>query len=118
VTVTAGDTDAEVEVRVLDEGAGIDPDEAGRLFDLYYRSPRTARTTAGAGIGLFVCRGLVTAMGGRVWASPRPDGGSEFGFSLVRCDDDRVLSEAQAESQAESSGWSRSEATGVSGRPA
>jgi two-component system phosphate regulon sensor histidine kinase PhoR len=98
VTVTAQDTDAEVEVRVLDEGVGIDPDEASRLFDLYYRSPKTARQTAGAGIGLFVCRGLVTAMGGRVWARPRPDGGSEFGFSLSRCDDDRVLGEAQAAS--------------------
>lgn len=96
VTVTAEDTDAEVEVRVLDEGAGIDPDEATRLFDLYYRSPRTARQAAGAGIGLFVCRGLVTAMGGRVWARPRPTGGSEFGFSLARCDDDRVPGEAHA----------------------
>ena len=96
VTVTARETDAEVEVRVLDEGVGIDPDEAGRLFDLYYRSPRTARQTAGAGIGLFVCRGLVTAMGGRVWASPRPGAGSEFGFSLARCDDDRVIGEANA----------------------
>ncbi|MEO8228700.1 MAG: ATP-binding protein [Chloroflexota bacterium] len=96
VTVTAGDTEAEVEVRVLDEGVGIDPDEATRLFDLYYRSPRTARQAAGAGIGLFVCRGLATAMGGRVWARPRPTGGSEFGFSLARCDDDRVPDEAHA----------------------
>jgi signal transduction histidine kinase len=96
VTVTAQDTDAEVEVRVFDEGVGIDPDEATRLFDLYYRSPRTARQAAGAGIGLFVCRGLVTAMGGRVWARPRPTGGSEFGFSLARCDDDRIPGEAHA----------------------
>lgn len=96
VTVTVADTDTEVEVRVLDEGVGIDPEEATRLFDLYYRSPKTANRIAGAGIGLFVCRGLVTAMGGRVWARPRPDGGSEFGFSLARCDDDRVLGEGQA----------------------
>ena len=96
VTVTARETDAEVEVRVLDEGVGIDPDEASRLFDLYYRSPKTAHRIAGAGIGLFVCRGLVTAMGGRVWATPRPGGGSEFGFSLARCDDDRVIGEANA----------------------
>jgi signal transduction histidine kinase len=96
VTVTAQETGAEVEIRVLDEGVGIDPEEAGRLFNLYYRSPRTARQTAGAGIGLFVCRGLVTAMGGRVWATPRPGGGSEFGFSLARCDDDRIPGEAHA----------------------
>ncbi|HYN70792.1 MAG TPA: hypothetical protein VEX41_11385, partial [Candidatus Eisenbacteria bacterium] len=35
-----------------------------------------------AGIGLFVCRELVTTMGGRIWARPLAQGGSEFGFSL------------------------------------
>ena len=74
-------------VRVLDEGAGIDPDEAARLFDLYYRSPVTASTAGGAGIGLFVCRSLVEAMGGRVFAAPRLAGGSEFGFVLPRYED-------------------------------
>ena len=65
-------------------------DEAERLFELYYRSPATARSAAGAGIGLYVGRGLITAMGGRIWARPRPGGGSEFGFSLPRCDEDPV----------------------------
>ena len=45
----------------------------------------------GAGIGLYIGRGLITAMGGRIWARPRPGGGSEFGFSLPRCEDDLVL---------------------------
>src|SRR4029453_14574921 len=40
-------------------------------------------TAAGAGIGLFVSRQLVDAMGGRMWAQRRRRGGSEFGFSLV-----------------------------------
>lgn len=75
-------------VRVLDEGAGIDADEAARLFDLYYRSPVTASTAGGAGIGLFVCRSLVEAMGGRVFAAPRLAGGAEFGFVLPRYEDD------------------------------
>lgn len=87
VTVIAEPTLTEVEVRVLDDGVGIDEGEADQLFALYYRSPRTARKTAGSGIGLYVCRGLVTAMGGRIWARPRPEGGSEFGFSLPRADD-------------------------------
>ena len=68
-------------VRVLDDGPGLDPDEAASLFDLYYRSEST-RSAPGSGIGLFVCRELVTAMGGRIWAQPRPEGGAEFGFTL------------------------------------
>ncbi len=78
----------EVQVRILDDGPGIEPDEADRLFELFYRSPRTSGQTSGAGIGLFVCARLVRAMGGRVWARPRPAGGSEFGFSLRIMPDD------------------------------
>ncbi|HET7702893.1 MAG TPA: ATP-binding protein [Candidatus Limnocylindrales bacterium] len=74
----------EVGVRVLDRGSGIAPAEVDDLFSLFYRSPTTAASAAGAGIGLFVSRRLVDEMGGRMWARPRPDGGSEFGFSLAR----------------------------------
>jgi PAS domain S-box-containing protein len=73
---------AEVLVRILDDGPGFPPGEADRLFDLYYRSPSTAGVASGAGIGLFVCARLIRAMGGRIWATSRPDGGAEFGFSL------------------------------------
>ena len=79
-----------VRVRVLDEGAGLSPTETARLFELYYRSPRTAGTIGGAGIGLFVCRALVEAMGGRIWATPRPEGGAEFGFVLARLTEDEA----------------------------
>jgi two-component system sensor histidine kinase KdpD len=72
----------EVLVRILDDGPGIDAGESTRLFDLFYRSASTARTTSGAGIGLFVAARLVGAMGGRIWARPRPAGGAEFGFAL------------------------------------
>jgi PAS domain S-box-containing protein len=77
----------EVEVRILDRGSGIDGASAERLFDLFYRASATARQASGAGIGLFVARRLVEAMNGRVWARPRPGGGSEFGFSLQLYDD-------------------------------
>ena len=80
VTVTV-DGPSAVSVRVLDDGPGMDPDEAASLFDLYYRSEAT-RSAPGSGIGLFVCRELVNAMGGRIWARPRPEGGAEFGFTL------------------------------------
>jgi K+-sensing histidine kinase KdpD len=79
-----------VHVRILDEGPGIASDEVDRLFELFYRSPATAAQSAGAGIGLFACRALVEAMGGRIWALPRPTGGAEFGFSLPVLVDDEL----------------------------
>ncbi len=91
VTITAEETPTEVLVRILDRGIGIAEDETDRLFDLFYRSPTTARSATGAGIGLYVGRGLVTAMGGRIWARPRDGGGSEFGFSLPRFEEDMPL---------------------------
>jgi PAS domain S-box-containing protein len=81
-TVELDEASDEVVVRVLDDGPGIEQREAERLFELFYRSPTTAKATAGAGIGLFVCARLVRAMGGRIWASARPSGGAEFGFAL------------------------------------
>jgi PAS domain S-box-containing protein len=82
VTVSAGEEDAEVVVRILDEGPGFDDGDAARLFELFYRTPAARRVPGGAGIGLFVCRHLIESMGGRIWARPRAAGGAEFGFAL------------------------------------
>ena len=87
VQLSAVHEDGEVVVRVHDEGPGILPDEADRLFELFYRSPTVARKP-GAGIGLFVARRLAETMGGRMWAQPRPSRGSEFGFALQVYDDE------------------------------
>jgi len=84
VEVIVDETEQDVRTRVLDQGVGIAQEEADRLFELYYRSPGTAHKISGAGIGLFVSRALVEAMGGRIWAAPRPEGGAEFGFTLQR----------------------------------
>jgi two-component system sensor histidine kinase KdpD len=86
VVEAADDPNRSVRVRVLDDGIGIDAEEPDRLFDLFYRAPTATRLAAGAGIGLFVCRELVAAMGGRIWAVGRPTGGAEFGFSLPAAD--------------------------------
>lgn len=84
--VEAGD--GEVIVRILDNGPGFPGAEADRLFELFFRSPSTAATASGAGIGLFVCARLIRAMGGRIWARPREGKGAEFGFSLQVMRDD------------------------------
>lgn len=82
VQVVAGATADEVVVRILDQGPGFDPDDAQHLFEIFYRAARTARARSGSGIGLYVTRTLVEAMGGRVWATLRETRGSDFGFAL------------------------------------
>lgn len=79
-----------VEVRVLDEGPGLGTEPSERLWELFYRSQEAVTRSGGAGIGLFVSRELIHAMGGRVWSRnrrDRPQGGSEFGFSLPAASD-------------------------------
>ncbi len=83
-------------VRVLDDGPGIVEAEADRLFDLFYRSGSTARSASGSGIGLYVCRRLVEAMGGEIGARRRPEGGSEFYVNLLPY---AVESEIEAEAE-------------------
>jgi PAS domain S-box-containing protein len=82
IDVVAAAGPDEVTVRILDDGPGFPLDERDRLFERFYRSPVTAGKASGAGIGLFVCARLIAAMGGRIWALPRPEGGAEFGFAL------------------------------------
>jgi PAS domain S-box-containing protein len=82
VIVVAREEEAAITVRILDDGPGFPEASAGRLFDLFFRDPEAMRRQPGAGIGLFVTRTLVEAMGGQVWAKARDGGGAEFGFSL------------------------------------
>jgi len=83
VRVSLAAEDEGVTVRVVDDGPGLSPNAAEHVFELFYRAPEAVATAGGAGIGLFVCRKLVEAMHGRVWASSTPGaGGAEFCFWL------------------------------------
>ena len=70
---------------------GVPEASLPRIFDLFYRDPASAKAVSGSGIGLFVCRSLVEAMGGRMWAERRPEGGTEFGFTLRVIEADDVV---------------------------
>jgi PAS domain S-box-containing protein len=93
VVVSARKQDGNVEVLVSDDGPGIPSASVDRIFELFYRDPESARLVAGSGIGLFVCASLVEAMGGRIWARRRPEGGSEIGFTLRTLEPDDIDSE-------------------------
>ncbi|HEY7631041.1 MAG TPA: ATP-binding protein, partial [Thermoleophilaceae bacterium] len=66
-------------VSVSDNGIGVDPSQAGRIFGLFSRGSNGAD---GIGIGLAVCRRVVEAHGGRIWVEPAEGGGSSFRFTL------------------------------------
>lgn len=75
---------AGIEVAVTDRGMGIPANELPRLFERYYRTPQAhASGLAGSGLGLFICRGIIAAHGGRLWAeSPGQGQGATFRFEL------------------------------------
>ena len=81
VTVEAYRRRGRVEVRIVDEGQGIPEAEREHIFSKFHRS-ETSGGPGGAGLGLFIARGLVTAMGGRLWVDSAEGGGSSFAFDL------------------------------------
>ncbi|MEA2518928.1 MAG: two-component system, OmpR family, sensor histidine kinase KdpD [Chloroflexota bacterium] len=82
IEIVVAAEEATIAVRILDRGIGVDEAAAAGAFELFYRTREASRFAAGAGIGLFVCRQLIDAMGGEVWLRPRDGGGSESGFRL------------------------------------
>lgn len=75
--------DAELRVHVHNEGEALEPEELCRLFTRFYRGENAQRAAApGMGLGLYICRALVEAHGGRIWAESAPAGEVVFSFSL------------------------------------
>jgi PAS domain S-box-containing protein len=79
VTVAAREREGAIEVRIVDEGIGIPGVDRERIFRKF-ESGRGAG--GGIGLGLFLARGLVSAMGGRIWVDPAEGKGSSFVFEL------------------------------------
>ncbi len=72
-------------VSVADQGVGIPAEDVPHLFEQFYRgTPLVERSVKGFGIGLSVCKELVEAHGGHIWAESTPGEGSIFIFTLPR----------------------------------
>jgi two-component system sensor histidine kinase VicK len=71
--------DQEVVVRIKDTGIGIDPEILPRLFTKF-----ATKSQAGTGLGLFICKSIIEAHGGKIWAENNKDrkGGATFAYSL------------------------------------
>ena len=81
IHVSARREDAKWIVSVRDEGIGIDPGDADRIFDVFQRLHSRAKH-AGTGIGLALCQRIVERHGGKIWVESEPSEGSTFSFTL------------------------------------
>jgi signal transduction histidine kinase len=64
-------------VSVRDSGPGIDPDHLERIFEAFYTTK-----SSGMGMGLSICRSIINAYGGRLWAEANEPRGAVFQFTL------------------------------------
>jgi PAS domain S-box-containing protein len=76
---TQEDSPGGVIVTVQDSGPGLKPEGLDRLFDPFYSTK-----PSGMGMGLSICRSIIEAHGGRVWATPSLPQGAVFHFTLPR----------------------------------
>jgi two-component system sensor histidine kinase KdpD len=81
IELNATSATGEVVVEVADRGPGIPAGEEERVFEKFHRAVREGGPS-GVGLGLAICRAIVAAHGGRIWAQNRSDGGASFRFAL------------------------------------
>ena len=72
----------DIKVAVVDRGPGIQPDDADKIFDKFYRGQKPETSGVGLGLGLAICKGIILAHNGKIWVQPRDEGGAAFCFSL------------------------------------
>jgi two-component system sensor histidine kinase KdpD len=77
--ITAEPLDSALKVTVSDHGPGVPEADVEKVFEKFYR---VGAGKGGVGLGLTICRGIVTAHGGKLWVENRPLGGAAFSFTV------------------------------------
>jgi signal transduction histidine kinase len=95
VSVTASVDGTLAQFAVRDNGIGIDPQHAERIFQPFQRLHGEDRYE-GTGIGLAICQRIVSHHGGRIWAESDLGAGSTFLFTLPLAEDMPPASEPEA----------------------
>ncbi len=86
VTISAVTAKPDIHIIVADNGPGIPKGDEERIFDKFYAG--AGRSGPGGGLGLAICRGIIYAHGGKIWAQNAPEGGATFTFTLpIRSND-------------------------------
>ena len=78
LVVRSREDSSQVLVVVEDSGPGFDPESETQLFNAFFTTKPD-----GMGMGLSICRSIIEAHGGRIWAAPNAGGGAIFQFSLL-----------------------------------
>jgi two-component system, OmpR family, sensor histidine kinase VicK len=82
-----------VQMSITDKGIGIAPSDLSRLFQKFSRLDNARqRQISGTGLGLYICRSIIEAHGGKIWVESEPGKGSTFHFTLpyqIKSRDDR-----------------------------
>jgi two-component system sensor histidine kinase KdpD len=81
IAIAATATHDAITIEIADRGPGLPPGDEQRIFEKFYRAPVT-KDRSGVGLGLTICRGIIAAHNGRIWAENRPGGGAVFRFTL------------------------------------
>jgi signal transduction histidine kinase len=82
IRIEAAADDEVVTVRVTDHGPGIPLPEQGELFERYFRSSSSARSSPGTGLGLAISKAIVEAHGGKIGLESEPHSGTTVRFTL------------------------------------
>jgi signal transduction histidine kinase len=77
---------------VSDTGCGISPELSEKIFERLYQVTRTDGARTGLGLGLYICRELVTRQGGRIWVEKSSPEGSTFCFTVPELSLEQMLS--------------------------